>query len=274
MCAPNQLWRVLSLLFAAYYSFHVSVRGPAVFAGEICVCWFTFNLWWYVGTHFSVFKWRVLDADENMRGTVAKLCINVLAEPVSSLPPPPLTHKWGPVETMLSFNFKSTTALIKHCKTNCHHLYVPVCVFTHPARQQVCTCACLIYGLMLRIGGFNTGVLHRFWWCRNILWATQTTVSLTPLCLLLIPPFFGNNICIDVPSLCFLTETATFVILALIITMMLIHCHQRNLCLFTILLRVTRVSGFSVFLMAYKAPLCAHSIPVEPPLILETTMSA
>lgn len=76
------------------------------------------------------------------------------------------------------------------------------------------------------------------------------------------------------PPLCILTQTATFVIAALIITMMVIHCHQRNLCLFTILLRVTRVSGFSVFLMAYKAPLCAHSIPVEPPLILETTVSA
>lgn len=73
--------------------------------------------------------------------------------------PSRLTHKWGPVETMLFFNFKSRTSLIKHPKTNCRHLYVLVCVLTHPVRQQVCTCACLIYGLILRTGSF----LHHFW---------------------------------------------------------------------------------------------------------------
>lgn len=64
---------------------------------------------------------------------------------------------------MLSFNFKSRTSLIKHPKTNCRHLYVLVCVLAHPARQQVCNCACLIYGLILRTGSVNTRSLHHFW---------------------------------------------------------------------------------------------------------------
>lgn len=178
---------------------------------------------------------------------------------------------------MLSFNFKSTTSLIKHRKTNCHHLYVLVCVFTHPAWQQVCTCTRLIYGLILRIGSFNTGVLHHFFLVIMMLefsCANQRIVSLTRLCLILIPPFVSHQICIDAPSSNTGALWATFVIVALIVTMMVTLCHRRNLCLFTVLLRVTQVSGFSIFLMAYKAPLRAHSIPVELPLILETTMSA
>lgn len=40
-----------------------------------------------------------------------------------------MTQKWGPVEIMLSFNFRVITSQIKHCKTNCHWLCVLVCVW-------------------------------------------------------------------------------------------------------------------------------------------------
>lgn len=47
---------------------------------------------------------------------------------------------------------------------------------------------------------------------------------------------------------------ATFVIIASITTTTVIYCHQRNLCLLTVMLPVTRAGEYSVFLMAYKTP--------------------
>lgn len=91
MCAPNQLWRVLSFLFAAYYSFHVSVRGPA------SVGWhFIFGV---VLGHIFQFSNEEFWMQMKIWGeTVAKLCLNVLAEPV--FPPCPPLH-WHINEVLL-----------------------------------------------------------------------------------------------------------------------------------------------------------------------------
>lgn len=124
------------------------------------------------------------------------------------------------------------------------------CLLAHPARQQVRTCACLMYSFILRIGSFNRRFLLHFWFSdAGVTLNDQRIVSLHPPCLILIPPFVCRHMCVEASSL-----WARFVIIVFITAVAVIYPHQRNLCLLTVTLPVTRAGGFSVSLMAYKAP--------------------
>lgn len=119
----------------------------------MCVTWLTFDLWANIGPLFLIFKRRVLAADENISETVAKLCVNILAEAVFLAAPP---RDWHINEVLL----KQCCLLISKAQRRWSNIAkqiatICMCVFTHPAWQQVCTCTRLIFSLILRIGSFN-----------------------------------------------------------------------------------------------------------------------
>lgn len=132
-----------------HYSPWLSILGRCALQGAEKLCqWahYSCHLVFYL---FKWIRWMWHSADrsagytvENNNQTVPNLCVKIswlllysllhvwgwaqsmlVLMPSSSL----MAQKWGPVEIMLSFNFKVITSQIKHCKTNCCWLCVLVC---------------------------------------------------------------------------------------------------------------------------------------------------